>query len=563
MSVSPIRLLLSASLILMSQSVLADTIETSSRVTSATVFTDRAMVTREAKLHVSAGSHVVSIINLPAGFNESSLRVQGKADAPVKIGTIEIKRVFLTELANSTEREKQTELEAKIDEKAMLQAEISAVETRITFINRIVSNGADNHPTPDLSKLDFSPDKWTQALSLLQKDMMEAQKDLTTRQISSRKIDTEIARLQSELNQVKTSQAKQRRDAYVSIEADQDTDLLLSMTYQTAGATWHPTYDARLDTSNGALELEQYGLVSQQTGEDWVDANIVLSTAQPANGSEMPRLYSWLVGVFKPVAVAYRQSRDELESSRSMLAGAMKMTSNDANAPAPAASSPSVQAEAIQSTVQSSEYAAEFHVPGHITLKSINDPTKMFIASMKMKAELSAQTTPRLMAQAFLFAKVTNNEDYPLIPGTVAKYRDGGFIGNASLAFLRPKENADLSFGIDDRIKVTYQRTHESIDNPALVVVGDIKVDRQYQTKIVNLHKDPVSITVFEQYPVSNDPDVTAELVDEETTQGYNKDPEDRQGIITWSGTYDAKQEKTFNLGLRVKYPKGKQITGL
>jgi uncharacterized protein (TIGR02231 family) len=213
--------------------------------------------------------------------------------------------------------------------------------------------------------------------------------------------------------------------------------------------------------------------------------------------------------------------------------------------------------------VQATEYAAEFHVPGHADLKSVRDFSKMFIGAVHMKADLSAQITPRLAPQAYLFAKITNGESYPLIPGTVAKYRDGAFIGNASLALLRPSETADLSFGVDDRIKVSYKRTHEEHSNPTLVVVGDSKVERQYETKVENLHKDPIAITVFEQYPVAGDADVKVELLDETTTPSYTKDPDNRQGVIAWTGTFNPKEEKTFALTFRVKYPKDKQVMGL
>ena len=221
------------------------------------------------------------------------------------------------------------------------------------------------------------------------------------------------------------------------------------------------------------------------------------------------------------------------------------------------------QSMPVQAVIQTSEYSAEFRVPGLVTLKSINDSTKMFIAASSMKAELLAQTTPRLLPQAFLFAKITNGEEYPFIPGTVSKYRDGAFIGNSALSMLRPKETTSLSFGVDDRIKVIYQRKRETQDNPTLLVVGDIKVEREYETRITNLHKDPVGISIFEQYPVSNDPDVRVDMINDETTPGYVKDPDNRQGVVVWETSCKSREEKIFDMSFRVKFPKGKQINGL
>lgn len=509
----------------------AHSIETTSHVVSATVFSDRALVTREAKTHISPGAQTVVIIDMPAGFDESSVRVQGKSDASVKIGTVEVKHVNLTELANAAEREKTAALEAKNDEKALLDGEIKALEVREQFIDRIVSEGADTHQPNTPTKLDFVPEKWAQAWGLVQTGVAETQKALALKHIAARKLDEDILKLQQDLNQVRSTQARQRRDVYINIEAEKETDLQLSVTYQTGGATWRPIYDARLETANSALALEQYGLVTQNTGEDWKDIGLVLSTAQPAQGSEMPRLYEWVVGLVQPIqsyalgGVAQGLARAN-EGNKKAGYFQSNMMQQSATPPAPAATilkemgrlddmqKDISEAVPVQAVAQTSEYAAEFHVPGHVDVKSANDPTKLFIAQLNMNAELSARVTPRLATQAFLFAKVTNAADYPLIPGTIAKYRDGAFIGNAALTLLRPAETKSLSFGVDDRVKVVYQRLRNNVSNPTLIVMGDMSVERQYLTKIENLHKDAVPVMVFEQYPVSNDADVKSELLE-------------------------------------------------
>ncbi|MDX2027301.1 MAG: mucoidy inhibitor MuiA family protein [Alphaproteobacteria bacterium] len=559
-SVRPALILCASFVVLAPSLAQAATIEASSQVAAATVFSDRALVTRRSKVHLPAGPHIITLADMPAGINEASLRVQGKAVGTVKIGTVEVKRVYLTEQANAAEREKTTALEAKNDEKAMVEGEIKALEARREFIARIVASGADNHDEDQLSKLDFAPEKWSQAWTLLQSGMGETEKNLALKRIAIRKLDADIAKLQEELNRVKTSQAKQRRDVHVNVEAAQETDLDLSLTYQTGGAAWRPVYDARLDTNSGSLDMEQYGQVSQQTGEDWGDVELTLSTAQPSGGSEMPRMSEWLVSLYQPVMAKMKSAagtvfrafgglNESQDAAMPSAVGVAEMKEEDATP--------------VQAVAQTTEYAAEFKVPGRVALKSTRDSSKMYIGASKMKAVLTAQVSPRLTPQAYLFAKVTNGESYPLIPGSVSKYRDGGFIGNAPLPLLRPSETADLSFGVDDRIKVSYQRIHEEQTNPALVVVGDMKIERHYQTKIQNLHKDALNITVFEQYPVAADPDVKVDLLDSVTTKGYTKDLDTRQGVITWAGSYNPREEKTFTIGFVVKFPKDRQISGL
>jgi uncharacterized protein (TIGR02231 family) len=243
---------------------------------------------------------------------------------------------------------------------------------------------------------------------------------------------------------------------------------------------------------------------------------------------------------------------------------------SDAMAPMPAAMAPMeepkmvlAEAEQVTASAATTEYSAEFKVPGQVDLKSTRDKTKLYLGDVKMKADLTVQTTPRLGPQAYLFAKATNGETYPLVPGEVAKYRDGSFIGNANMPLVRPAEEAKFSFGVDDRVKVDYKRIKDKQDNPMLIMVGDVKIERQYQTKVQNLHKTPISITVIDQYPVASDPDVKVTLMEDQTTSGFVETQEKRQGVISWVGTYNPKEEKTFTLGFRVSYPKGRMVQGL
>jgi len=557
-----------ALLVLLSQPANAHTIDTTSHVTAATVFADRAIVTRTATLHIPAGAHMISVTDMPAGLNDSTLRVQGKSAAAVKIGSVEVKHVYLKDIAGAAEREKAAAIEAKSDEKSFLEGEIRSLEARRDFANRLAAHATDDAEING-AKSDFTIEKWGQALNLVQTDIAGTEKNLITKQIALRKLDNDIARLQAELNQVRSTGAKEQREAHINYESTEDADLELALTYQTAGASWQPVYDARLDTGSGDLQLEQYGQVAQQTGEDWSDIDLTLSTAQPARGSEMPRIQEWFVRVYQQMENYARREMANVGFAAKLKV--MDLEKEQTAMPAAASAQdalstniPQLQ-EAVQenASVQTTEYAAEFHVPGHVALKSINDYSKMFIGKLSMKAELAAQTSPRLAPQAYLFAKITNGETYPLIPGAVAKYRDGAFIGNAGLALLRSGETANLSFGVDDRVKVSYKQIKDEHSNPALVVMGDATVERHYQTKVQNLHKNPITITVFEHYPVAGDGDIDVKLLDDVTTQGFAKDTENRQGVITWSAQYQPKDEKTFVLGFRVKYPKNRQVMGL
>jgi hypothetical protein len=52
-------------------------------------------------------------------------------------------------------------------------------------------------------------------------------------------------------------------------------------------------------------------------------------------------------------------------------------------------------------------------------------------------------------------------------------------------------------------------------------------------------------------------------MLEDVITPGFVQDLEKRQGVVAWTASYKPKEEKTFALGFRVKYPKGRTVQGL
>jgi uncharacterized protein (TIGR02231 family) len=66
----------------------------------------------------------------------------------------------------------------------------------------------------------------------------------------------------------------------------------LQLSYQVRGTGWQPGYRASLDVERQRVRLERTAQVSQNSGEDWRDVPLTLSTGQPnatASGP-LPRL---------------------------------------------------------------------------------------------------------------------------------------------------------------------------------------------------------------------------------------------------------------------------------
>jgi hypothetical protein len=114
----------------------------SSKITAATVYNDRATVSREASVSIPAGAHSVTFTGLPNTLLPDSLRAEGKALATVKFGAVVYKQVMASEIAGPRANELNAELETLYDQKNILNGEKAALEAKKTFLTTIGTQAA-------------------------------------------------------------------------------------------------------------------------------------------------------------------------------------------------------------------------------------------------------------------------------------------------------------------------------------------------------------------------------------------------------------------------------------
>ena len=81
--------------------------------------------------------------------------------------------------------------------------------------------------------------------------------------------------------------------ATVEVDVITAGDLEIELTYVVQNARWQPLYDLRLAGAN--LEVTYLAQVAQNTGEEWGDVSLTLSTAQPALALLIPELEPWYI----------------------------------------------------------------------------------------------------------------------------------------------------------------------------------------------------------------------------------------------------------------------------
>ena len=101
-------------------------------------------------------------------------------------------------------------------------------------------------------------------------------------------LSNKINTVQNQLNELRGAGGRAFKTVTVRVSAPQAGSLDVALSYTVPGASWAPSYDARVLSSERAVNLGYFGIVRQSTGEDWKDVTLTLSTARPGLGGAAP-----------------------------------------------------------------------------------------------------------------------------------------------------------------------------------------------------------------------------------------------------------------------------------
>ena len=512
-------------------------------IDAVTVFLDRAAVSRKLSLNLDKGSHTIEVSGLPAQLLEASLRAKGAGPKGLRIASVESRRVFSTELAQQQERTLRAELQDLNDQKMQLNGKLEAFDTQAAFIKGLGQQRGDEERAP------LSPEQWPAAWQAIGQGMSQVNAGRISVQQEMRELQKQIKKLEEQLRQIQTG----RRDtitAQLHIEATNAGKADFTLEYQVPNATWTVAYDAHLTTANGKLDLRQLAHVRQNSGEEWSNIALTVSTARPSAGAVMPELHPWWVDFVQPAPMASRMRMEKrTKLADEMMAGAME--------PAEAKLE---EVEEVVAQQQASEFSLSYRIPGRVNVSADNSRKRFVLSKQTLQTTLEARTTPRRDPRAFLYANFDYAAKSPLLPGSWQLQRDGVYIGQAHRAAVRPGENVALAFGADDAIKVEYQQLKNERARQGLISREQL-VERQYLISVSNGHQRALPVTVYDQIPVSRDEAIKVTL-DKASTTPSQQDVEDRKGVLNWQRELKAGEEWPIKFGYSVSFPIDKQVPG-
>ncbi len=529
-----------------------------SAISAVTVYTDRAVVTRTATVELPGGTTELVFANLPQALNERSLQVSGRGTAQALILDVSAKQIFVDFTPNARVKELEDLLKGLgkqvrgLDDRGNLlnaqQASLDRMETALFA-----------PPTKDVPRPDLN--QFTSSLNYLTEQKARLVTERATLDEQREELTNKINAAQNQLNELRGSGGRAFKTVTVRVSAPQAGSLDVALSYTVPGASWAPSYDARVLSADRAVALSYFGIVRQSTGEDWKNVALTLSTARPGLGGAAPALSVWSLDVFNPVLLREQAMNDRRREMTAKVAApaAVNMQAFTTNAAGDAAGAAEERdAEMARATIEAGATSASFKIAVASSVPSDNSPQKVPITSATLKANPEYLTVPKHLATAYLTAKVFNTSEFPLLAGAMNVFLDGTFVTTSALRTVMVGEKFDLALGADEGISVKHKRVNKFTEDTGLTNSGK-RITYEYLITVQNNKRTTERVIVADQVPLSrNEKIVVKQLA---PTPGELK-PTD-EGSLKWTLDLKPGEKRELTVKFAIEYPNDVQVTGL
>ncbi len=527
------------------------------QIIAVTVYTDRALVTRQGNIKLGQGEEELWLEDLPSTLLPESVRASGRGTSTMRILGVDVAPTFHVEAPQERVAGLRREIEEREDSDALLAQKEEALQARQEFLTKLSKASAGSLARGiALGKTEISAG--AEVISFVDDNLSSTGQEMQEISGQRREVARELEKLRQELEQLQATRPLERRRVVVSVEAMEEGDLELEVSYLVRGARWQPLYDLRLVEDEGQVELTYLGSVSQQSGEDWENVALTLSTARPALSSVMPELEPWFIKERKPL----RPLPPTAKAMRGLTAAAEPMM---AQAVAPAdmmyesLREPFFrEAEAVEAEVEEEGVALSFKVPRRMDIPGDGSAHKTTVTTVNLPPRLDYVAAPKLVEQAYRRATISNDSQHILLPGQVNIFHGTEFVGRTNFEdAIVPGQEFEIHLGVDDRISVTRELVESRVDKKFLG--NNRRLLYGYRIEVENLKSSVEKITVRDQVPVPQHEAIKVQTGRIEPQPNEQTD----LGLIEWELSLEPKEKQEIRLDFMVEHPRDMEVVGL
>ncbi len=336
----------------------------------------------------------------------------------------------------------------------------------------------------------------------------------------------------------------------VTLSAKEIVSGKFTISYLVSEAGWTPLYDIRSDISSGKINLNYKAQVYQNTGTDWDNVNLNISTNNPYQNKTKPTLHPWYIdyNMYKQEQVSYNNNRTMPPSSMADKAKSYGFSKS-------ADSEMEVNSLSTAEFVQVIDHviSAEFKIDLPYSIKSNSEQHMVLVKNIDLEVKYNYFAAPKLDNGTYLVAQLSKLDELQLIPAKANIFFEGSYIGETYIDPTTMEDTLNLSLGKDPNIII--RRNLLKKDYKEKIVGNYIEKTYSYAIEVKNLKSNGINIILQDQLPITQNTDIIIEALD--MSKGRY---DDKTGIIEWDLNIKTKETKTIEFQYKVKYNKDQNL---
>lgn len=309
----------------------------------------------------------------------------------------------------------------------------------------------------------------------------------------------------------------------------------LELSYYANAARWEPFYFFRFSPGLGVAELEYQATLRQWTGFDWEQVSAELCYGSPARTIRLPVRYTRTVSYHPPVPVVRKSKQNAMFEAEVKPDRKLGYATN------------------VRSIPSATETDVSYRLMQPLTLANTatyeDKDSRQMIQVRKDTVQAVYDYVVKPYEKVFLAAHIPDWQQLYLADGRMTVFCDGRMLGQTDLSVNSVLDTLSIPLTVEPRVVVNRIETRNYKEQ---ISRKKEERTRSYEIKIKNNKEFPVSLTVKDQYPVSNTDEVEVTL-----TESSGAQVDRNTGMLTWKLELAPGAERILRFGYAVRYPKG------
>jgi len=525
-------------------------------VKDVTLFTSGAQVTRVANLNLQAGISELVFEGISPNINAGSIQSSGKGNFIILDTRYNIKYQEPSEnLESNVPESLQRKIELTQDTLNEINFEMETVKDRKELFfrqkeminnNPLMRGGGKSDSLPVLKEvIEF----YNQKMNSINFELQKIKKDEARLGVKKANTQNRLNALLDYKNKIissKTNSNNPLHQIIITVSAKEPVIGILTATYMVSNCGWAPMYDIRVNKTEEPVELTLKANVYQNTGEDWKNVNLKLSTHSFSKGNIRPILYPWYLTYYMPVSVySSNIGMTRAEAAPSSKSG--MPSSNDFDV---TNSMTTADYSSFKQNITGQEYSIElpYSVP------SDGKSYLLVVKNDKVKSLYRYFVVPKIDKDVFLVARLTGWEELNLLEAKSNIYFEGTYVGETYINPNVLSDTLELSLGRDKNIVVQRKKI---IDKQKEQIVGNsITKTITMEINVRNNKNSTSEIIIEDQIPITNEKDIKVTFIGENFSGTYNENT----GMLKWNINLKPKENKVLTFSYSIRYDKDKKL---